>query len=307
MASIADSAQFVRLFDQNIREVAEARYKELPSMIPELFRIIKSDSAFEEFYEVGAVPDFEVFNGSLTYTAQSPGFHTRVEPKEFVQALQYERKLLDDKKFPVFEKGGIKLIEAAHRTREKTAVKAFSNSFSTSFDFMRSEENVALCSNSHTTKSGTSTSVGFDNLGTAALDKTSVAATRINMRKFRNDISERIEMSDNIGLIVPDTLADAAHEINLTPKSLDTAEGNKNMQAGRYKVIPYMRLDDTSTKDWWMVDLDGMKEDLFWIDRIMPEIKTTIDFNTYITQIAGYFRSAYGFKGWRWVFGNNVT
>jgi len=172
---------------------------------------------------------------------------------------------------------------------------------------MTSEEGVALCSSSHTTKAGTSTASGFDNAGTSALSKTSVAATRLLMRQFRNDISERIDMSDNLALIVPDNLADTAYEIVNTPKSLDTAEGNVNPQYKRHTVIPYLRLDDYDTNNWFMVDMDQMKRDLVWIDRIKPESKNTVDFETYILKMAVYFRCAYGFLDWRWCYGHLVT
>lgn len=307
MPSPLDSAQFVRLLDKRLREVTEKRYKELPTMIPKLYNEISSDSAWEEFFSVGSVQDIPEFNGKISYLGQAPGFYTKIEPKEYAGGIQFERKLLDDKKYSVLDSRASSLMESAQRTREKLGVKMFSNAFSTAFDFMTSEEGVALCSSSHTTKSGTSTSSGFDNSGTSALSKTTVAATRLLMRQFRNDISERIEISDNLALIVPDSLADAAEEIVRTPKSLDTAEGNVNMQAGRYEVIPYLRLDDYDSNNWFMVDRDAMKRNALWVNRVNPEVKNTVDFETYILKTAIYFRVAYGFTDWRFIYGHAVT
>lgn len=302
-----DSSQFVRLFDKNLREVTENKYNALPSMIPEIYRMIKSDSPWEEFYNVGAVPDIPEFTGKLSALGISPGYHTKIEPKEYAGEIQLERKLLDDKKFGVFDDAATSLITSAQRTREKLGARTFSNAFSNAFDFATSEENLSPCNDSHTTKSGTSTTTGFDNAGTSAASKTAVAATRLLMRRFRNDISERINIGDNLGIVCPDNLADIFEEINRTPKSLDMAEGNVNMQAGRYKIITYRLLDDTDTNNWWMVDLDAMKKDLVWIDRITPEVKRTSDFSTYILRIAVYFRCAYGFLDWRWIFGHSVS
>jgi len=204
--------------------------------------MLPSDSAWEEFYSVGAVPDIPEFNGKISYLGIAPGYHVKIEPKEYAGGIQAERKLIDDKKYSVLDNRAAGLMTAAQRTREKLGVRTFANAFSAAFDFMTSEEGVALCSSSHTTKAGTSTASGFDNAGTSALSKTSVAATRLLMRQFRNDISERIDMSDNLALIVPDNLADTAYEIVNTPKSLDTAEGNVNPQYKRHTVIPYLRL-----------------------------------------------------------------
>jgi len=302
------SAQQVRLLQANLREVGENKYNELKSMIPEMFRVVSSESAWEEFYDVGSVPDIPEFNGKLSTLSVAAGFHKIIEPKEFGAKIDIERKLIDDKKYSVLDNMAAKLMVSAHRTREKTGVKLFANSSSTAYDFMtKNEEGVALCSSSHTTKSGTSTASGFDNSGTSAISKTTVAATRILMRQFRNDISERIEISDNLGLVVPDNLADIAEEINGTPKSMDTAEGNINTQAGRYKVIPYLRLDDTDTNNWYMVDLDAQKESAIWLDRIKPEISSQVDFNTYLKEVAVYMRHAYGYIDWRWIYGHVVS
>lgn len=309
MANPLDSSSFVRLLDTRLREVDafEAKYGELQSMIDTLFRILPSDAAWEEFYQMGATPDIPEFNGKLSSLAIYPGYHFKVEPKEYAACINAERKLIDDKKYKVLDNIAEGLMRSAYRTREKWAVRAFNNSFSSAFDFQTSEENLSLCNNAHLTKSQTSTSSGFDNLGTGTFSKTTVASTRLAMRLFRNDISERIEVSDNLALIVPDALADDAFELVKTQKGMDSAEGNVNMAYGRYKIIVYKRLDDNSTKKWWMVDMDAMKRDLMWIDRIKPEGKRTIDWDTYILRFANYSRFGYGFKDWRFIYGHNTT
>lgn len=307
MASPLDSAQFVRLLDQRLREVAEAKYRDLPSKKETLFRVIPSNSAWEEFYSVGSVPDIPEFNGKLSYLGIAPGYHTKVEPKEYAGGIQSERKLLDDKKYSVLDSRAEGLMEAAHRVQSKLEARPFNYAFSTAFDFMESEEGVALCSDSHTTKSGTSTSSGFDNAGSTALSKSAVAATRLLMRKFRNDISERIEIGDDLMLIVPDALADTAYEIVGTDRGLYTAEHTTNVQYQRHEVLPYLRLDDYDANNWYMVWKGQMKKDLIWVDRIMPELKNTVDFETYMVKHAVYFRCAWGFIDWRWIYGHNVS
>jgi phage major head subunit gpT-like protein len=307
MGSPLDSAQFVRLLDTRLRQVAEQTYNELPSMIPTLFGMIDSDSAWEEFFAVGEVPDIPEFNGKISYLPIAPGFHTKIEHKEYAGGIQSERKLLDDKKYAVLDSRAAKLMRAAGRTREKHGARAFQNAFSTAYDYMTSEEGVALASNSHTTKSGTSTASGFDNLGTSAMNRTSIAATRLLMKKFRNDISERIDIGDNLALIVPDELEEAAREVVDTTKGFDTAGQNTNFHAGRYKVITYSRLDDTDTNNWFMTDMDKQKEQIKWLNRISPETKNTVDFETYIVKSAIYMRHSYGWIDWRWIFGNQVS
>ena len=309
MGSPLDEANFRRLLDKRLRDVSDdiKEKRELASMIPVLCNVIKSDKAWEEFFSVTGIPDIQPFSGKLTTLPMFPGFHKKIEAGEFAGQVVSQRKLMDDKQYTVFDNIAAGLMNSAHRVMEKRLVRIFANATSVAFDFMTSEEGVSLSSNSHATKAdGVSTATGFDNAGVSALNATSVAATRLLMRRFRSDIGERFELSDNLALIVPDNLADKAEEINRTPKSLDTAEGNVNMQAGRYKVISYALLDESTTTSWGMVDVDAMKRELIWINRTLPEPKNSIDWSTYALQQAIYTRFAVGFIGWRWIFWHTV-
>lgn len=307
MGSPIVSSAFQRLLYDGLREVGERTLTETKSMIPMLYNMMTSKKAWEEFFEVGAVPDIPEFQGKLTTLSVHPGFYVKVEHKEFGAKLEFERKFLDDKRYGALGANATGLMESAMRVKEKYGVRPFGNAFSTAFDFMTHEENVALCSSSHTTKSGTSTSSGFDNAGTTAISPTAVSATRILMKQFRNDISERIDISDDLALIVPDNLSDRADEIVGTKLGLDTTEGNMNPQYKRYTVIPYARLDDYDTNNWFMVDMKSMKRNLVWFDRIMPEINTNIDFNTFSTSVSVYFRCSYGWRDWRFIYGHAVS
>ena len=307
------SSQFVRLLDDNLRKVYADSFKELPSMIDSLFGMIKSDKAWEEFYGVGAVPDIPAFSGNLEYLGVSPQYYTRIEPKEYAGGIQIERKLIDDERYGVIKSRQAGLVESMHRVREKRGAEAFGYAFSSAFTYMTNDEGVSLCSSSHTTKAGVSTTSGFSNAGSTALSKTAIGATRILMRQFKNESGQRIIIEPDT-LIVPDNLYDTACEAvganDAGAKSvLDPDSGNNkiNAQSGRWKVIAYPRLDDLDTNNWYMVDSRKMKEYLLWVDRIAPEISTTTDFDTFMFKQSIYSRFAYGFTEWRWIYGHNVT
>jgi len=287
--------------------VLEDQYDSLPERIADHFNVMTSDSAYEEFFEVSGVPDIPEFNGKLSFLPVSPGYHVKVEHKEYAGGLQFQRKLMDDKKYGVFDSRTESLTKALRRTRDKKGARIYANSDSAAFDYMSTEEGLSLANSSHTTKAGTSTSVGFDNAGSSALNKTSVAATRIIMKQFRSPISERIDMSENFALVLPDNLVDAALEINGTKNGLDSAEGNINPQAGRYKIMPYPRLDDTDSNNWHMVNLDLQKKCLFWFDRIKADTNFTVDFHTFMSMVSIYARWSYGFVDWRWIMSHIVS
>lgn len=303
------ASDFVRLMDSRLKSVMEDRkkYNELKTMIPTFYKMETSDSAWEEYTSISGLPDIPRFNGRMTTLSVSQGFIYRIEPAEFGAKVVSQRKLIDDNKYPVLRNFGTQLVDSMYRTREKYGVKTFGNATSTAFDFMVSEEGVALVSTAHLTKvPNISTASGFSNSGTSAMSKTSVAATWILMRQFKADNGERFEGSDNFAIVCPINKGDHAREIVGTAKGLDTAEGNINPQYKRYQVIEYPLLDNYSTTSWYMVNLDLMKEDLIWLDRIKPETNSNIDFNTLVTEQSVYSRWGYGHRGWRWVYGHTV-
>jgi len=312
MGNPLTSSQFMRLLDDRLRKVYVDSFKELPSMVDQLFGSIKSDKAWEEFYGVGAVPDIPAFNGLLEYLSVAPQYYTRIEPKEFAGGIQIERKLIDDDRYDVIKSRQNGLVQSLLRVKEKYGAQAFGYAFSSAMTFATSEEGVALCSSSHTTKSGAATTSGFSNAGSTALSKTSIGATRIIMRQFRNEVGQRIVIEPDT-LIVPDTLYDTACEA--VGKSMDASSqldpdsGNNkiNAQYGRFKVISYPRLDDIDTNNWFMVDSKQMKEYLIWIDRVAPDITTEKDFESLMFKQAIYARFGYGYTDWRWIYGQAVA
>ena len=218
--ALTTSSTFARLLKDDLREVSQKKFAELSKQGEKFYRVLNSDSATEEFYEVGGLPDIPEFNGKMSYAGYSPGYYVKIEPKEFALGTQTERKFVDDNKWGVLRNHATSLVDSLGRTREKWRARPFVNAFSAAFDFMQSEEGLSLCNDSHTTKSGVSTTSGFDNAGTSALSKTSVAATWLAMRRFRDMDGERMEMDDSFAVIDPDALGDTAEEIVGTTKGL---------------------------------------------------------------------------------------
>lgn len=313
MGNPLTSSQFIRLLDDRLRTVYVDLFKELPTHIDKFFSVITSDKAWEEFYGVGAVPDIPTFTGKLEYLSVAPDYYTRIEPKEFAGAIQIERKLIDDDRYDVIKGRQAGLAESYIRVKEKYGAAAFGYAFSAAFQFMSNEEGVALCSSSHSNKSGASTSSGFSNAGSTALSKTSIGATRILMKQFRNDIGARIIVEPDT-LIVPDNLYDTACEAvgkNDSGASSvmdpDSDKGKINVQSGRWNIIAYPRLDDYDTNNWFMADSRRMKEFLIWVDRVSPETNTQVDFETLMFKQSIYGRYGYGWTNWRGLYGHAVS
>lgn len=307
------SSAYTKLLFEGLKKVSVDRqtFVEQANMIDKVYTRVSSDKATEEFYSVGQVPDVQDFTGRFSELSMVPGYSTKIEAKQFGGFVETERTLMDDEQYGVMTLGSIEagLVDAANRGREDSAVKVVANATSSSYDFITNqEEGVALASNSHTTKTvGVSTTTGFDNLGTSVLNKTSAAATRILMRKFKNPLGRRYSTNRRWGLLVSDSNEFKAGELNNTPWGLDSGERTVNMQASMYQIIVWERMEDFSVSNWAMVDLDMMKKNMIFLDRIKGETERERDFMTKAIRQSIYDRYSLGFIDWRHIFWHQVT
>ena len=307
MGSPLTDKQFVRLLDDRLSKVYYDQYKALPLIRDQFYNVKRSKKAWEEFFSVGAIPDPEVFQGIVQYQGVSPGYHTKIEPLEYAGGITIQRRLIDTDRYDLIEGMDKNLAKAANRKMNKIAHEPFYHFDSTTFTYTTSEEGVALCSNSHTTKApGVSTASGFDNLAILAFDATNLEALRIQSKGFRDDIGERIET--NFDTIIHGTnLAEAVWEVLNSQKKVDTADNNANFQRGRWKSIELPMLDDHDTNDWMIVDSAAMKEYLIWLEGIPLEFNSTTEFDTMMRKYADYFVCGWGFTGWKWILSSSVS
>jgi hypothetical protein len=251
----------------------------------------------------------------LDFLSVAPGFFRQVEPAIFAGGLQFEKQFIDDKQYDVLSDRQSGLIKALGRTKEKYASRALGYSNTANPDFItQDEEGVAMCSSAHLTKSGVSTTTGFDNTYNVAVSKTAIAAAGIKFKMFRNDIGE-LYGEDPDTIICPVALTDTVCEaLGYDARSGATSErdplsanGMINSQFKRYKVIEWKRLDEFSTKTWYMTSSSLMKKYLLWVDRINQETNTWTDNYTFAVLQSIYSRFGWGFRDWRFIIGCQVT
>ena len=134
------------------------------------------------------------------------------------------------------------------------------------------------------------------------------------MRQFRGDVGQRIIVEPDL-IVVPDTIYDQTCEAvgyneagAHSDRDPDSAHyGRINPQSGRWKVMAYPRLDDYTTKSWFMIDSKKMKEFMLWINRLEPDIETISDFETKMFKQSVYSRFGYGWTNWRFIYGMAVS
>lgn len=188
---------------------------------------------------------------------------------------------------------------SAEAKMEIDAFSLFNNAFSTSYNL---SDGKPLCSTTHP-KSPNAASGSYVNKGTTALSKQSVSDTRIAMMRFKDDKGDEIGLMPN-ELWVPPELEDTALEI--ANSLFDPASGNNavNPQAGRWTVIPALRMTDTT--NWFMADSAWRAEVVKWYVREAMQVMLVQE-NT--TEVVYELKLHYSFGAddWRWCYGHEVA
>ena len=302
------SVNFGDLIDKRVTKLFYDELKQLPDYVSMLYSVERSNDSFEKSSEVGALDDFSEFTGSVAYGSQYQGYDVQANHVEFTKGIQIERKLYDDDRHGIWQKRPVELANAAMRTRQKHAARLLNNAFSVDNYFYSHSENVALCSNSHTTTSGASTATGFDNLITSSLTAVSLVSARIQMMGYLDDIGNRYySMPDE--LWIPIDLYDRAAEIVKSSGQVDTANNNINVHKGGYKIMPsesgwnYM----TDTNNWFLSDSRLRKRFCVWYERVPLEFAMAEELDTLIAKWRAYMRYSNMYQNWRWVLGSQVS
>jgi phage major head subunit gpT-like protein len=299
------STNFGDLLDPRFQRIFHEEYDDIPVMLAELFSMVPTNGRNNmTFSQVGTLDDWTEFTGTVDYDSQTQGYDTTITPIVFNKGIQVERELNDDDQHNIINGRPKAMARSATRTREKHAASIWNGAFSVAPKFYVNSENVAMCSNSHTTNAPASTASGFDNLGTAALSATAVTANFVAMQGFRGDRAELIDINPDC-LLYPVNLYEIAYEILNANGKVDTDLNNPNVHHGQYKGIRWNRLTDIN--NWFMEDQSLRKEMVHWTDRVPMEFAMAEDFDKFIAKWRGYMRYAFGHTDWRHVFGNQVS
>lgn len=299
------STSFGDLLDPRFERIFYETYDDLPDMLSRLFTFAPDNGRDSMMWsQVGTLGDWDEFEGTVTYDSQSQGYDVTATHVEFASGIQVERKLFDDDQYNIMDQKPKALARAAFRTRQKHGARMLNNAFSIDNLFYSHSEGVPLCSNSHTTTSGASTSVGFDNLTTASLTATAVAAGRIAMVDFRGDRAERIAVMPD-ELWYPPNLYEKAYEIMAASGKVDTDLNNPNVHHGQYRGVEWNYLTDAN--NWFLVDSSLRAEHVHWIDRIPMEFAMAEELDTIIAKWRGYMRYSMAYSDWRWIYGGQVS
>jgi phage major head subunit gpT-like protein len=246
--------------------------------------------------------NWKPYKGSIEYDDIDQGYKTTITHEEYVQGFKIERKLVEDDQYGLFRDRPAELAMSAMRTRETHAASVFNNAFSSSY---LGGDGMPLVYDSHPA-SPANTSSTQDNEGTLSLSYANVETVRQLMRAWKDDRGNLIPVNPDT-LIVPAELEKTAFEIVRTANVPDTTDYKANFVAGFIRqTIVWDYLTDANA--WFVVDSMRMKQALKWIDRVPLEFALDPTSNFRLeSRWRGYMRYSYGWKDWRWIYGNNPS
>ena len=298
------SSNFASALDPRFQRIWDERFTDVPDEISSLYSVQTGKLNTERFSTIGTTGEMPLFGGTITYDDVSAGYDTLITALEFGQGIQIERKLFDDEQFGIIDQKPKALAGSLFRRRQTDAARPFNNAMSVDTFFYTNSEGVSMCSNSHTTTSGASTAVGFDNLVTTSLSAVSLAAARIQMVQYRGDRGEIISVNPDLLMFPPD-LYEIAFEITNSMGKIDTANNNVNVHKGQYKTKEWNYLTDSN--NWFLIDSAMMKDfGLIWVERVKGEFGFIEDFDTLLGKWRAYARYGNGHIDWRWITGASV-
>ena len=237
--------------------------------------------------------------------------HRNLDRMRIKERIQIERTLVEYDQKNLIEERPRGLALSMWRRRQRDALRMYRNAFSIDTLFYNHTENVALCSNNHTTTTGVATTTGFDNLGVTAFSAAAVATAQIQMRGFLDLQGEPIQTFGDT-IIIPFDLYEQGWELISSLGKVDSAQNNRNVHYGQYTLIVLPeKVSFPDTNDWFMVDGELMKRFVLWFDQVypggQPEFGFTEEFDTFVAKYRAYMRYMYLLRNWRFILGNQVS
>jgi hypothetical protein len=256
----------------------------------------------------GAHKYLKQYFGTRNYEDKTEYFTKKYEPKEFNLAAQFGRKFLDDDKLYEMKREVNSLMMSYYRTLNWFAATLFTQCDQTSFtdadgqsyDWTLCADGGAWASDSHTSKSGGCSTLDNKTTNTT-LDGDYFETVLTNIQAIHDDNNQKGNYFGTT-LIVPFNHRKTALELIGSEGKPDVTNNNYNIYNGHMKLIVWKWLDKQSGKTyypWYVIDEKSLKDNLYWFDRIEPEISESRDFETMSLKIGLYTRFCPGIYDWR--------
>lgn len=273
-------------------------YSELDQQWQDLFEIIESDKAYEEFVEstgFGLVPQ-KPEGQAMQYDSASQGFTARVTNVSYAMGYKVTLEEVQDNKYQkVSERRAAALAYSARQTYETVHANIFNRAFNTGFPV---GDGAAFLSTAHPTRSGNQS----NRLAVASdLNEAAVEDLAIQVRLARNNRGLRIKLKPERLIVSPWDHFRADRLINSVLRP-GTGNNDKNTLRG-YFPKGVMTYDYLTDPDAWFIQTDAPMS-LMSAERMAPSLEKDDDFDSKNACAGIMFRFLCGVADWRGVYGS---
>lgn len=297
-------AQFIAL-EGNINEIWESYAKTKKDYIPDLYNVIKKNSAQFTDYTYGASGRMNKWNGAVQYDSIEPGYTKQYRAEKYDTGIQVDRDWYEDKEYERIKTIVNTKLDGVLTTLQYESADIFNEAFSTSK--YTGPDSCALISTTHHLIPGDDHQ---SNWGTNELDYAGHEATILAMENLNNDRGDKMLIQGNM-VIAGSYYRDTLKKLYGSSKEAFVADNQENI----YKDFSYYIHPLITGRDWFMVNKESMKggSGLNFFMRRDPRTlerdgATALgDFNTEKLSWKAVGRWTKGWTNWHFIYGNRVT
>ncbi len=286
------------LLEPGFRKIFDDAFIELPMVFPQLFNVASSRKQDE--FDSGAT-GFGLMQQTtegeqVKYEDPLQMFDVTYTHLKFTKGFKVSEELVEDDLYNVIRTKPAQLARAARRTAENSASNVFNNGFDST---VIGGDTKSLVSTVHPRIDGGSSQSNASATG-ITLTESNLETGRIAMRQQLDDKGQRVQIIPNL-ILVPIDLEKTANIITGSNLRSGTADNDKNVYSGQFKVISWEYITNNNTM-WFLIDRRQQKLMFFW--RIRPEFNQDTAFDTGMALFKARTRFSNGFSDWRGVWGS---
>lgn len=257
------STSFGKLLEPGLRKIFFETYNELPEQYSKIYKVNKSNKAFEKDYGLGAFGDWVPRADELdtvAYAKLSPGLERLYTHTAFTKGFMIGRELADDEMYKQIEKFPKALARAGRAKVEKDAMKPLIDGFNVAKPIY---DGKPLFANDHPLLDSASV---CDNLVTGALNEGNLKIALKCMRETLDEAGNLVQFIPDT-LVVPPALEHLAMELTKSTHKPGTDLNDINTLAGKLRVVVMDYLGSAvggSDTAWFVMDSKRHELNFFW-------------------------------------------
>lgn len=283
-----------------LEKVVTAIRDRYPSMIDVIFNREKMNSDIYQTTTMSGLrnPTIKAEGQPVTFNEMKPGFKKTYEYVEYANAYRISRQMVRDGKISMISRATESFAKGFAEVWELEAASIFDDGFT-----VNGYDGVPLLSTAHPLENG-------DGLTGANKPVTASELSKTSYRELRNIAQNTLNEDGQLArymlqyLVLPQALQDVGKELLGSAYDPENANNTINSIYEHTTLLPggYWAYLGSDTA-WFMVSPKN-QHDLMFLDRAAFETDSDYDKHAFCYELIASESRAWGYSGWRGVYGN---